>query len=367
MKAIAAALLLALLTCVSPGQAIPHAGEPTTALASSDAAPPIRVSPAVLARIVQDAAVRMRSLADRATGAEALIDAIATETDPAAREAQWSAWLDTLARTSSEYGPVVLERLAVLADSAPVVGIPHHEFPSRTMPAFSVAGRADALLARHDRLNRARRLAASPEELARALEADAGSPRFDSGLDALALVSPELLSGVVETARRNGIRSGAAARIALAAAKVDSDYSELLPQVVERGETAVAIDAIRLAMDRSVPELREIAVVALGRPELGGLSLAAARQAGMHPDDYCWALLGDLAVGADAARLLAQHSVRLTHTIASRVDKSPPLARLRMLLALRLRDSDAARGLLGELADAPWISEQQRREVRSWL
>lgn len=328
----------------------------------------VRVSMMDHARLIQDAELRIRFLVGRGLDSGALFDAIRAEPEPAAREAQWSEWLDSLA-VSGAGGllPMEVQTLAALEKASPVVGIPHHEFPSRTIPAFTLAARAAALLARSARLSRAQGLAARPNALAGALKAEIGSPAFGAGLQALELVSPKLLASLVKMQSDGSSYAPSTARIMLKAAEVAPEHFELLPGVVRRGDVVTARRALRLAMDRGTPYLREMAAVALTRGELGGLGLAAARQSGMHPDDFCWKLLGDPALGADAARMLAQESNRLLAEISARVDGADALARLRMLLALRLRATNASREMLTELVEAPWLSAQQRREVLSWF
>lgn len=332
----------------------------------SDAVLLARISSEDHQRLMREAGLRVRSLAGRQLASDALINAIRSEVDAAAREAQWSAWIDSFA-AADELQPRDLEALAALRKSTPIVGIPHHEFPSRTVPAFAVAARAAVLLARHARLSRSRELADRNDELANSLKAPLGSPAFVAGLDALGFVSAESLAGIVEKFRKHERNGLAAARILLKAAEVDSNYWALLPEIVRRGDAATGRRALRLALDLGAPQLPDIAGVALARAELGGLALVAARRSGMHPDEFCWTLLGDPVLGADAARMLAAESNRLFEEISARIEEAPALARLRMLLALRLHGTDASHAMLAELVEATWLSEQQRREVRSWL
>jgi len=366
MRKIAGFVLLCMLFSTSPTWADDKPGSRVDMRESETARSLVRVSVMDHARLMHDAGLRVRFLARRGPDSGALVDAIWGEPDPAAREAQWSAWLDHLA-VSGGLRPVEIQALAALEETTPVVGIPHHEFPSRTMPAFALAARSGVLLARNAQLSHARKLAARPGELTEALEADVDSPAFASGLQALEFISPELLADVVAMSREGSRLTPAAARILLKAAEVAPEQSVLLSEVVRRGDAATARRALRLALERAGPQLPEIAAIGLARGEIGGLALTAARQSGMHPDAFCWALLGDPALGADAARLLAQESGRLLTEISARVDRAEPLARLRMLLALRLRGTDASREMLSGLVEAPWLSAQQRREIRSWL
>ena len=326
---------------------------------------PVTISVVEHARLMHRAGLRVRSLGSREQDSRVLIEAIRAEPDRAAREAQWSAWLDGLA-AAGELEPPEVEALIELEESTPVVAIPHHEFPSRSMPAFALAGRASALLARQARSSRARELAASPADLSRALEAAPDTSAHAAGLDALEFVAPALLDSIVDGLRTGRHSDPVVARVLLRAAEIAPAHAVLLAEVVRRGDVPTARRALVLAMDRGDANMPEIAETALARSELGGLALAAARQAGMHPDRFCWALLGDPSFGADAARMLAAESDRLIEEISVRVADASGLARLRMLLALRIRDSEASRAMLAELAEAPWLSEQQRREVRSW-
>lgn len=366
MNRFAESVLIGLLLSVSPAWAEAPIDEHEAALTSAAAPALVRISPADHDRLRAEAARRIRSLTGRGMDSHVLIESIRAEDDPVAREARWSAWLDALASSGQLQARDVLA-LAELEDSAPVAGIPHHDFPSRTVPAFALAPRAAVLLARHALSSRARELAARPGLLVEALDSEVGSSAFVAGLQALAFVSPALRAEVVDMHRQRRPLAAGSSRILFRAAEVAPEYQHLLPAIVGHGDATTARRALRLAIDRASPQLRAVATAALTRGELGGLALTAATQAGMHPDLFCWALLGDPALGADAARILAAQSDRLLEEIAERIDDASPLARLRMLLALRLRGSENAHSMLGELARASWLSEQQRGEVLSWL
>lgn len=365
MKALIGLGLLCLVFSISPTGASEEARGRPEAVLSIQARELVRVSAADHALLRHAAVQRIRALSGQGPESVVLVDAIQAEIDPVAREAQWSAWLDALA-ASGALQPHEIRTLVALKTSAPVVGIPHHEFPSRTMPAFAVAARAAVLLARHARSNRARDLAVRPDELIEALESDPGSPAFQSGLQALEFVSPVLLANVVEIHRQRMPISASVSKILLKAYETAPDQLELLPDIIRFGDARTARRALQVAIDRRLPQLDDIAEAALARSELGGLALIAARQSGMHPDRFCWPMLGDPSLGADAARMLAAESDWLLEEISARVADASGLARLRMLLALRMRDSQASRAMLTEMAEAPWLSEQQRREVRSW-
>lgn len=309
---------------------------------------------------------RVATLTGRGAAPAALIDAIRAVPDSLAREAQWSAWLDSR-KSAQRLDPVEIETLEMLADHSPLVGIAHHEFPSRTVPAFQVADRARVLLARDAARHRAGELTELPEQLMAALDAGPGSQEFATGLLALEVASSATLSDVVSRYRSGQPMPAGDAQVLLKVAKTDAAFMDLLPEIIEFGDLASARNAIRLAMDRRVEMLPEVAAKALDRSALGGPALTAAQRAGMHPDHYCWGLLDDPSLGADAARLLAAHSAELIDKIRDRVDSASRPARMRMLLALKLRDSEQARELLAELAGAPWLTDQQRREVRAWL
>lgn len=309
---------------------------------------------------------RVATMAGRGEAPAALVDAIRAEPDSVAREAQWSAWLDSL-KAAKLLAPVEIEALQTLADHSPVAGIAHHEFPSRTVPAFQVADRAQVLMARDTVRRRAGELADSPERLMAALDDGPGSQAFAAGLLALEIASSATLSEVVSSYRSGQPMPAGDAQVLLKVAKTDAAFLDLLPEIIAFGDLASARSAVRVAVDLRVETLPEAAAKALDRPELGGLALTAAQHAGMHPDRYCWGLLEDPSLGADAARLLAADSAELVDKIRLRVDSASRPARMRMLLALKLRDSDEARALLAELAGAPWLTDQQRREVRAWL
>lgn len=296
----------------------------------------------------------------------AVIEAIRAVANPLAREAQWNAWLDSLT-TIARLDTAQIRALQRLADQPPVLGVPHHEFPSRTVAAYQVADRARALLARDAARRRAAGLAGSPKALVGALDAPPGTRDFTDGLLALEQASARTLSQVVARHRDAVSSSPSAARVLLEAARSDYAYLDLLPRVVAHGDPETARRAIRFGLARQAEVMQEIALEALARPELGGLALRAALQAGMHADAFCWGLLDDPSLGADAARLLAADSEKLIEEIRRRIGSASSPARMRMLLALKLRNSPEARELLVELVEAPWLSEQQEREVRAWL
>lgn len=366
MNKFVALALFALLISISPARAFDLSDGRSVAGPSIPTSGLIQVSGAEHARLRHEAAQQVRSLAARGSDAGALIDAIDAELDPIAREAQWSEWLDLLA-ASSELQAIEVAALAELEKTLPVAGIPHHEFPARSVTAYALAERASVLLARHARKARARDLAATPDELSTVLDSDPASSAFAAGLEAMERIAPESLARLVETRMARTTLSRAASTVLLKAAEINPDHRGLLIDIVDRGNVATARQALLMAATRDVPELREIAAVALGRSEIGGLALTIARQSRLHPDDFCWTLLGDPALGADAARMLADDSSRLLAEVSLRIHGAPELARLRMLLALRLRGSEASHGLLSTLAESPWLTEQQRREVRSWL
>lgn len=295
----------------------------------------------------------------------AVIDSIRAVEEPPAREAQWNAWLDSL-NAVKLLAPVQLQALEDLADHSPVLGIPHHEFPTRTVPAYQVADRARVLLARNAARRRAGHLAGSPQALALALEAPPESREFSDGLLALEQASDQTLSSVVAGNLQTVSLRPATAGVLLRAVQIDPAYEYLLPQVIAHGDTETARRAIRFGLARRAEVMPEIALEALARPELGGLALQAARQAGMEADTFCWDLLDDASLGADAARLLAADSEKLIEEIRRRIGSASSTARVRMLLALKFRSSQEARALLTELVEAPWLSDQQKREVRAW-
>ncbi|MEX2499201.1 MAG: hypothetical protein WD397_10045 [Wenzhouxiangellaceae bacterium] len=309
---------------------------------------------------------RVATMAGRGEAPATVINAIRAVPDSLAREAQWSAWLDSL-KAAHLLDPVEIETLETLAGHSAQVGIPHHEFPSRTVPAFQVANRAQVLMARDTARRRAVELADSPEQLTAALDDGPGSQEFATGLLALEIASSATLSEVVSRYRFGQPAQAGDAQVVLKVAKTDAAFMYLLPEIIEFGDVASARNAIRVAVDGRVAMLPEVAAKALDRPELGGLALTAAQRAGMHPDRFCWGLLDNPSLGADAARLLAAHSAELIDEVRHRVESASRPARMRMLLALKLRDSEEARELLAELAGASWLTDQQRREVRAWL
>lgn len=308
---------------------------------------------------------RLATISGQDRSPVAVIDSIRTVEDPLAREAQWNAWLDSLS-AATLLDPAQIRALEGLADLSPVLGIPHHEFPTRTVPAYQVADRAGVLLARDAARRRAGELARSPKALMSALDGQRDSQEFSDGLMALEQVTPQTLSDVVAEYRQAISLRPTAARVLLKAAQTNPALASLLVRVVASGDPETARRAIRFGLDRRVEIMPEIAMEALARPELGGLALRAAEQAGMDVDTFCWDLLDDPSLGADAARLLAARSENLIEEIRRSIGSASSLARVRMLLALKFRNSQEARELLTELVEAPWLTDQQKQEVRSW-
>ncbi|MGK7294915.1 MAG: hypothetical protein ACNS61_03685 [Candidatus Wenzhouxiangella sp. M2_3B_020] len=295
-----------------------------------------------------------------------LHDAIRDEEDPRLREAMWSQWLDRLARAQT-IDESEARALRELVDMRPVVMTGHHEARDLRWPAFRVASRARAMLARRRAAATGAELAADPQALRVALRTgpNAGIPprALQSALrDAPA---PWRRGLAAEFAARADEPRAADAVIALFG--VDASLGLELARVVAVAPSRQARRALRAAIRERPENFGAIAEAALLRPDIGGLVIEAKRAAGSAVDAFCWPLLSHPHLGGDAARALADDSQRLEQTIRAEFDGAARDSRLRMLLALKLRDTERSLRLLSELADSPSLTEQQRREVAAWL
>lgn len=331
-----------------------------------------------LHRHAHDAAsdVRLRSLVGAAASVLARSEAAMPETplhvvidqeeNPGLREAMWSQWLDRLARARS-IGESEIRVLRGLVEMRPIVMTGHHEMPNVQWPAFRVASRARAALKRHEAAVRATELAADRQALAAALRTGAGAGVDRRALQPALRAAPAAWRRSLAAEFAARAEDPAAADAVIALFGVDSSLGGELVRVIADAPPGRARRALRVAIRERPENFGTIADAALRRPEIGGLVIEAKRAAGSDVDAFCWPLLSHRQLGGDAARALAEDSQRLEETIRREFDAAARDARLRMLLALKLRGTRSSLRLLAELADSSSLTEQQRREVAEWL
>ena len=163
-------------------------------------------------------------------------------------------------------------------------------------------------------------------------------------------------------------KHSAAAIARLKLAELDSRYHSQLIAVVHHAPLDLARKALIQAMEDGVVQLDAVVKQAFQRPEIGGLAVAAYEAAGLKQAEMLWDALAQMHLGADAARVLAKTASDLEKRVASSIDTANPIARSRMLLALKLRNTEASHALLARiLQSAEWLTAQQRVEVASWL
>lgn len=291
------------------------------------------------------------------------IDAIELQ-HPALAEAVWSRWLDRVAAA-----PVLLdtERAALerLVDRAPVSWIEHHEAGLHAMPAFAVAERARALLDFDRRWRAAAALLDRPDRLIRAITASVAAEAVEFEVIELALqqAGPGMRAALIRQLPF-AAPSVARDRALLQLARLER-AGQLLPALVADSTPWIAQQALIEAMEQGGSALVDAAAQAAARPELGGLAVEAHVRAG-GALERLWDWLGDPDFGADAARVLAAEDALLVDRVRARIERAAPLARLRMLLALRLADRADADRLLAELEDADWLQPAQREVLQAW-
>lgn len=289
---------------------------------------------------------------------------IQTETDPALQEAMLDTWLTSQTRKASNT-PDEIQALETIRDMQPVVWIPHHEMVHHTMPAFNIALRARNLLQFRDRQNQARDLVSDLDQLIDAFSAEKGSERFLAAEIAGSQMAETQRFELVRHFQQQLPQNPQAAHVLVSLAAVGEMHATTMTDIVRLGHPSAARQALRMTMGKAEGHL--LAEQALSRPEIGGLAIEAWLKSGGDADDRLWPLLADPDLGADAASALAAHSGQLIERIESSIHDAAPMARLRMLLALKLRNDEASRALLQRLLEAEWLSPQQQMEVASWL
>lgn len=316
------------------------------------------------ARILSHSAgIEKRISAPEETSLE-VFDRIRTEADPALQEAMLNVWLSGQAEKERNTLDEI-NALETLRERQPVVWIPHHEMVHHTMPAFNIALRAQNLVQFRDRQNQARRLVNDFDQLIEAFSAENGSEQFQAAEIAGRQVAETRRFELIRHFQRQLPKNPRAAHALVSLAGAGDMYPAALADVVRLGHLSAARQAIRMTMGRA--DSRFLAEQALSRPEIGGLAIEAWLESGGDADARLWPLLADPDLGADAANALAIHSGELIERIESSIHQAAPVARLRMLLALKLRNSAASKALLQRLLEAEWLSQQQQMEVASWL
>lgn len=322
---------------------------------------------AVAARIDDAAAPKRHGLPP----ASVTLQRADAEPDPQLREALLERWLRDWA-PERRSGPAIeastLDRVEALTRFEPIVRVGHHEHPGRFVPAFNVAGQARNRLHRiavRDRADELLRRPETPDILEPLLRGpksarlpEAATPlAFEAAVTALAELSGERRRPLVAalrsqlTADRTGTGNSAGpALLELHERGALSDDSVLL-DLVRHAETSVAAAALRRTDRAGDPVLKSEAVrTALARPGLGGLAMARAA-ASPDPDLAAapWSLLDDPGLGGDAALALARNAPALESGVEARYPNATKRERLRMQLALQLRDTRASRSLLARL------------------
>ncbi len=340
---------------------------------------------AVAARI-DDAATAKRRLP---ASASVTLQRADTEPDPQLREALLESWLRDWAperRSDPAVDGSTLDRIEALTRFEPIVRVGHHEHPERFVPAFNVAGQARNRLHRiavRDRADELLRRPATPALLDPLLRgpksaSETATPvAFEAAVTALAELSVErrlpllaALRSQLPVDRSEAEYSAGPALLELHERGALSDDGVLL-DLVRHAETSVAAAALRRTDRAGDPVLKTAAVrAALARPALGGLAMARAASS---PDPELaaapWSLLDDPGLGGDAALALARNALTLESEIEARYPTATRRERLRMQLALQLRDTRASRSLLARLTatagspnDSPPLGSTQEIE-----
>lgn len=275
---------------------------------------------------------------------------------PAGFEALADAWMDQriASRHLTPQDRSVLQRWS---RHAPAVWIEHHEFPVHTMPAFAIAARARALLEFDEIRRRADQLLADPKRFKGLPELGAlDQVTLRAAGLALAEISEDALQRLTQAWSRAGSDAHA---LRLALARHQPGDRALWQALVRDAPLPIARQALAMAMELELDHLGQLAEQALQRPKIGGVALSAWLAAGGNPDQRCWELLADPDLGADAALALARGSRALEDQIRFRFADAPLQARLRMRLALRLRDTTQADRLLQQLGN-PELAEPRQ-------
>jgi hypothetical protein len=287
------------------------------------------------------------------------------ESDPAYREALLHIWL-------SEYiGPAPTDepnaaRFRRLLDSEPVVRVEHHDHPEHAVPAFNIAGLTRNRIGEQRIRIRGRELALEPASIPAALLSTHDPTEFRAALHALETVDPAIRSALFADPNRSFLKRPAGAEATLALAERGWLPADALVPLIEEADPEIALRAFRQSRSHDAP-LRTLALDrALERPDLGGLPIADAAQ---HTDpklrEAVWDLLDEPQRGADAALALARYADDLEARIDAGFDDAEPRARLRMLLALRLRSTPSSRAFLQQLRTQR-LSSAEVRATEAW-
>jgi hypothetical protein len=282
------------------------------------------------------------------------------EQDPARREVMLHVWLtDYIGPAPAEEPNVV--RLGRLLDIEPVLRVRHHDHPEHSRPAFNIAGLARNRINEQQIRLRSHELAREPDSIPAALLSPDEPTEFRAGLLALERLEPTDRAAVFADPLGSVLKrpGGAEATLAL----VDRGWlaADALLPLIEQADPELALRAFRMSRSQA-PELRRRALErALDRPGLGGLPVAEAlNKSDAKLRDTAWSLLDEPERGADAALALARHGDELEARIDAEFDHAAPRARLRMLLALRLRDSPSSLALLKQLRSQRLTAAEQR-------
>lgn len=327
------------------------------------------LEPTELAVLVEDARSALVAAARQPDSADALDAALQRanrEHDPVRREAMLEAWLRDWVGPSPVEEPDP-EQLRALLDFQPVARIPHHDHPGRTQAAFHVAAHARNRLREQQLRLEAGKLLGDPEAIHAALLQPERSLRFEAALAAIER-SPEASRRTIaaELVASFPKRQASGAAVLALVDRAVIEPSALI-DLVDGAEVTVARRALRKAHVLAPDQRTRLLETALDRPELGGLAVGLAAASGDPAlQERIWHLLGDPERGADAALALSRTGPGMTDAIDRDFDGATPNARLRMLLALRLQDSDASRGLLERLVTDRRLRPTELRATEAW-
>ncbi len=286
------------------------------------------------------------------------------EPDPARREAMLWTWLRDWVGPDPSFEPsrAALERLTTVPQTVLTV---HPDHPGHSHTAFNVATLAANRLAEQQVRRLAETYRDRPDRITDGLAAPADGPEFRAALRALDAASAESRNAVLRALDRTTSKGGSPGAAQLALVRKGLLPPERLESLVALAEPPLALSALREAVRRGEavdPVVRN----ALDRPELGGLAVHhAARSRDTRLRARVWGLLDDPVRGADAALALAVTAPDLETRIDREFDAAPELARLRMLLALNLRDTSSSRELLARLG-AGRLTAAESKVVERW-
>ncbi|NKI33806.1 hypothetical protein HFP89_01335 [Wenzhouxiangella sp. XN79A] len=310
------------------------------------------LDPAELAALQASARADLEAAAGRPGTGEAADRAFERawiETDPERREAMLSAWLRDWIGPEPGF-PVPSGRLERLLDLPPTVRTLHPDHPGRSHPAFNVAMLARNRIAEQQLRTLAERWTDRPDAITTGLAAPPNGQEFRAALRALTRSAPAARDEVLDTLQNRLAKGARPDHVQLALVDKGLLGPDTLDALIDRAEPRVALAAFREAVRGASPGPVSLLRRALDRPELGGLPVHhAARSSDASLRARVWGLLDEPERGADAALALAETAPGLEARIDRRFDAASERARLRMLLALHLRDSAASRRLLKAL------------------